>query len=935
MEESMKSFPSNLSFRYPWRSYQKRVLDGLNHHLKNRHLHLVAPPGSGKTVLGLEVMLRVNRPTIILAPTLTIKQQWASRLLELFLDVQDQPEWISTSLKRPALVTITTYQALHSLLSAAGSQASVRKKNTVEMKDTVQAGDENHGDPETVMGPSEPEEIDNNSTDDITDSAEARETLNLIMQLGYHTVIFDEAHHLRMSWWQSVMELCEMLDQPTKIALTATPPYDVNPREWQRYIDLCGPIDEEISVPELVRHGELCPHQDYISLTMPTQEEAAKLRKFRLQAAQVKDELVQDTFLADQIVNHPWIAQAKMYMEEILSSPGYYSSMVIYLRAANQPIWKDAVKLLGMKEKETPDFSEEWLEELLGGLLYKDLHIDRERPELKALQKRLSRMGMIERRRVYMRSTPGFDKMLVQSVSKLHSIGRILDFERSIFGERLRMVILTDYIRKEDLPKDAGDEKPLHRLGVVPIFELIRRQLAEQSGSQGVHELPIAVLTGSFVVLPAAAMPLARACAERLEIRISGRPLVHDSRYVTVDVRDANRSAIVAIITEVFSKGEIRVLVGTAALLGEGWDAPGINSLIMASYVGSFMLSNQMRGRAIRAERGNPDKTGAIWHLACVDTAKIDGGEDLSSLARRFRSLVGLSISHQTIESGMERMGLDLRKGQTEGSIKAYNRDTLDRARRRQLLKEHWDSAIALHSAMTEELTTDRQRVPRPVVFAHTVKAVLIFGACLGLGTFSEALTSPRLFQSDAPAWINILIPAAIALLVSSPWVYKAVKMLVRHQSLERSIREVALVVYTTLFHMKLVEAEPSIYRLKAEEEGGTVVCWLKDGTTQEKTLFLNSLQEVLDPIENPRYLLYRESHSWFMIKRDYHAVPEEIGRRKEHAELLAQLWRKHIGPAELVYTRTPEGRKILLKARMRALSSNFVKKSERVSVWR
>ena len=87
-----------------------------------------------------------------------------------------------------------------------------------------------------------------------------------------------------------------------------------------------------------------------------------------------------------------------------------------------------------MKEKETPDFSEEWLEELLSGMLYKDPHMDRESPELKGLQKRLSRMGMIERRRVYMRSTPAFDKMLVQSVSKLHGIGRILDFERSMLG---------------------------------------------------------------------------------------------------------------------------------------------------------------------------------------------------------------------------------------------------------------------------------------------------------------------------------------------------------------------------------------------------------------------------------------------------------------------------------------------------------------------
>ncbi len=936
LEES-KFFPSNLSFRYPWRSYQKRVLQGLEHHLKNRHLHLVAPPGSGKTVLGLEVMLRINRPTIILAPTLTIKQQWASRLVEMFLDEQDQPEWISTSLKRPALVTITTYQALHSLLSASGQQTSARKKNTAEMEHVDQAGDENREFSDTGMEGSEAERVgsDSDRADDITDGTEAQEALELLKQRGYHTVIFDEAHHLRMSWWQSAMQLCEMLDQPTKIALTATPPYDVNPRDWQRYIDLCGPIDEEISVPELVRHGELCPHQDYISLTMPTQEEAAKLREFRLQAAQVRDELVRDQFLADQIANHPWIAQSETYMEEILSSPGYYSSMVFYLRAANQPIWKDAVKLLGMKEKETPDFSEEWLEELLGGMLYKDTHINGELPELKALQKRLSRLGMIERRRVYMRSTPAFDKMLVQSVSKLHGISRILEFERSILGDNLRMVILTDYIRKEDLPKDADDEKPLNRLGVVPIFELIRRQLAEKRGSQREDELPIGILTGSFVVLPVTALPLARACAERRGHRLSERPLEHDSRYVTVEVRDTNRSAIVAIITEVFSEGEIKVLIGTAALLGEGWDAPGINSLIMASYVGSFMLSNQMRGRAIRAQRGNPDKTGAIWHLACVDTAKIDGGEDLSSLGRRFRSLVGLSISHQTIESGMERMGLDLRKGQTTGSINDYNRDTWERARQRHLLKERWDSAIALHSSMTEELTADRESIPRPVVFAHTVKAVLIFAVGLGLGTFTEAMTSPRLLQSDAPVWFNMLIPVAVALLVSSPWIYKAIKMLVRHQSLERSIREVALVVYTTLFDMKLVESEPSIHRLKAEEEGGTVVCWLKDGTTQEKTLFLNSLQQVLDPIENPRYLLYRESRRWFVIKRDYHAVPEEIGRRKEHAEQFAQLWRKHIGPAELVYTRTPEGRKILLTARAKALSSIFVKKSDRVSAWR
>ncbi|WP_425542017.1 FAD-dependent oxidoreductase [Oceanobacillus oncorhynchi] len=38
---------------------------------------------------------------------------------------------------------------------------------------------------------------------------------------------------------------------------------------------------------------------------------------------------------------------------------------------------------------------------------------------------------------------------------------------------------------------------------------------------------------------------------------------------------------------------------------------------------------------------------------------------------------------------------------------------------------------------------------------------------------------------------------------------------------------------------------------------------------------------------------------------------------------------------AELVYTRTPEGRKVLLQARAKAMSAQFVSKSEQISVWK
>ena len=75
----LKNFPKNIQFKYPWRSYQQRILDELEMHLEDEHLHVIAPPGSGKTVLGLEVMRRLNQATLILAPTVAIRNQWKNR----------------------------------------------------------------------------------------------------------------------------------------------------------------------------------------------------------------------------------------------------------------------------------------------------------------------------------------------------------------------------------------------------------------------------------------------------------------------------------------------------------------------------------------------------------------------------------------------------------------------------------------------------------------------------------------------------------------------------------------------------------------------------------------------------------------------------------------------------------------------------------------
>lgn len=113
-----------LAFTGQWRRYQKRVLDKSDAFMADGHLHLVAAPGSGKTTLGIEFIRRFGQPTLILAPTVTIRQQWVDRIIQAFLKDESQAEQlISQDLKHPKLITVATYQALHSAMNQVVGQS--------------------------------------------------------------------------------------------------------------------------------------------------------------------------------------------------------------------------------------------------------------------------------------------------------------------------------------------------------------------------------------------------------------------------------------------------------------------------------------------------------------------------------------------------------------------------------------------------------------------------------------------------------------------------------------------------------------------------------------------------------------------------------------------------------------------------------------------
>ena len=97
----------------------KQLADG------QRRIHVVAPPGSGKTVLGLYLWAEcVGRPAVVLSPNSAIQAQWIARTQLFRVEPALKADQFSTDPKRPGLLTSLTYQSVTLPRAAADNTAT-------------------------------------------------------------------------------------------------------------------------------------------------------------------------------------------------------------------------------------------------------------------------------------------------------------------------------------------------------------------------------------------------------------------------------------------------------------------------------------------------------------------------------------------------------------------------------------------------------------------------------------------------------------------------------------------------------------------------------------------------------------------------------------------------------------------------------------------
>jgi superfamily II DNA or RNA helicase len=867
---------NSLKFKGQFRDYQKKILDNSKKYLDDGKINIAAAPGSGKTTLGLELICRLGKPALILAPSITIRQQWGERFSDAFLPEGENSEnYISYNISGPGKLTCITYQALYSAMS--GKEAEVTDDEEESNGDSLKKAPLRKLDVSSIM-----------KRNNIT------------------TICLDEAHHLRTEWHRALTKLInDMEGQITIIALTATPPYDSTPTEWKKYTDLCGEIDAEISIPELVRQKTLCPHQDLVLFSYPTEAERKEINSIQKRSAKaakdvLKSGLFEDayTFL-DQNINPDREDYLYQHIEDFRSFlycvkysgvklPSRYNKL-IYEKIKTVIFFKNNLQTGCQFVIDNPDLFGENISEMM-------LSFFRER-------------HVTDRKRIDLFSSKETSALLASSMGKIGGIKTIVKAETDSLGSSLRMVILTDYIKK-NLINIIGTDEPLTEMGTVPIFESIRREK--------ISGIRPAVISGTLTIIPDTALPALKKLSEEEESSVTIKP-IKETGFSKVDFAGGNKKKV-SVVTDLFQKGEINILIGTKSLLGEGWDCPSINSLILASFVGSFMLSNQMRGRAIRIDKEHPDKVANIWHLI---TAYIDEclskniesiaegkdiyensmtlGEDYESVARRFECFMGPSIKEDVIQSGIERLGID--RFIDRSGVERSNAEMLSLASDREEAKNRWIRSLSRCQYSEIEICQKNEfkKETLPTAFGFINLALELIYAVAG--TIFSIILLKIGFNLMA-----VLISIAIYL----SFIY-GIHIAIRLISPSAVVRGFAQALLKTFRKSGAIQSENVIVNVSGSSDGLYTYSTLRGGTLREKQIFADAMRELLSPMDNPRYIIIK---SVFHVPLYFFSLscPTLIGNKRETADVFRMEFKKQFGNMILIYTRNEEGHTIYKK---------------------
>ena len=692
--------------RVPLRDYQQSLLDRL-HPDDGSTLHLLAPPGSGKTLMGLELAVRNGRRALVLVPTTVIGAQWIHQARKLFTSPAVGSPSVTGSVgthlpsTRPeqaaeaAELTVLTYQSLAVVDSSPAWSDAARSHWLTELT----ADGRSAGSAEAWLKRLEADnpraynrglrarattirrqvdELDDDAIDAILGPS-ARARLDALVTAGVATIVLDECHHLKAHWAIVVHYLVRRLKRaglsPTLIGLTATEPSGED-RSARRYRALLGDVDAEVPVPAVIRAGHLAPCRQLAWFTLPSPEET----RFLATAGEELHHRVSELLLSPDGIDYllevvappisstapgdgsgsgplPRIAGADDDHAPTTARPHEEDELVHRIVAgfdADPLLAASAAALLRktgsyrgtalstrvvplLPELDLLDLDDEL--RLLGRYAHDRLLAAPERRrDWESTRELLRGFGLYLTDSGIRAGRSPVDTITAASRAKDTAVVDILRHELDSIGERLRAVVVTD-AAEHSAPHRALDVLvPASRPSPAGGAARCMSTLLSDADLRSLHPV---LLTSSRLSLASGDTSL----LDRLR-RSTGLalPATDDGWMLSVTGQGVGSAGLVLAVSELVTAGEVRLVVGTRGLLGEGWDCPAVNTLIDLTAATTSASTQQLRGRTMRLDPGWVDKVAHNWSVTCLlpSHPRLRSDPDLKRLRRKAEHLWSL-----------------------------------------------------------------------------------------------------------------------------------------------------------------------------------------------------------------------------------------------------------------------------------------------------
>ncbi|MDT0303453.1 DEAD/DEAH box helicase family protein [Streptomonospora wellingtoniae] len=910
-----------------FRPYQSDLLERLRRRWSSgaSRAWVVLPPGAGKTLVGLEAARELGSRVVVLTPNTAIQGQWISHWRAF-----ERPDGAAAGASRALedAVNVLTYQSL-------------------AVFDPEQENDE-HGAARPLLQRLHP------------NGAALVEALH---GAGPLTVVLDECHHLLQVWGRLLAEVLAELDDARVIGLTGTPPASLTRTESDLVGELFGEVLQGASIPALVRGGYLAPFDELAWLTEPTRVERDYLADSGLRFSELCTDLLAPGFAETGFLD--WLRLR--FHERTDADAGADADAggrVAWSRlAGREPDLTDAVLRLHhaglaplppearmLERHRRPPRVADWmalLDDYVRNCLLPAADrdggaepVERIRAALPAVGHRLTRRGLRAGR------SP-VDRVLARSAAKARAAVEITAAESASLGERMRALVLCDH----------------ERAGARPSARL-RGVLAEEAGSaweclelmcgdERTRGLGPMLVTGrTLAAAPATAAGFAAWAAERLpgcaaeaqggtggggaNAGGTGRPVRIEGSWTP--------RARVRLVTEYFEQGRCGVLVGTRGMLGEGWDARRVNTVVDLTTATTPTAVVQGRGRALRTDPDWPEKTAHTWTVVCVSADHPNGDADWDRFVRKHEGYLGVDAEGE-VTGGVAHVDAAFSPYAPPAAAEfdAVNARMLARAEDRADARERWRIGAPYEDLLLPTLRVTGGGSPRPLQAPSAVPAPAGIAAerpgraagpaSLAAGA-AAALAACALLLALPPAVVVAL--AAAAAVAAERWTARRLRV----RTAARLVAEAAAVPDVERFGRAVADALAGAghspvgsagMRLHVDSDGAYRLT-LADGGTDAAEHFRDALDDVLSPlVGTPRYIVPRyrldapgdpgseraAAAAWLDASSApnpavYHAVPALLARNRTGARAFARAWNRWVSAGEAHYTADSPGAGLL-----------------------